>query len=134
MRNKHHVLFPKAIHESTKYGNELRNLPHMVPVMDVDIHQDLHKNIAMVPPLNYYIGNRVLYLMRGSDANNSVDAIHDYMSAVDEAIRHPKAGDLEKRLGGLVIDTMQEQIPFIENSNRLLREIDLRRPQRGKRA
>lgn len=133
MRNRHHVLFPKAIHEATEVGSELRSTRLLIPTMDADIHADLHNEVQIVPVLNHHMASRVLYLMQGSVANTSIQAMNEYMYAVEEAMNHPKTNDLDKRLGGLVIDSIDRQIPFIENSNRRLREIDLRRPQNGKR-
>lgn len=78
MRNRHHVLFPKSIHEATEIGSELRSTRLLIPTMDADIHTDLHRNIAFVHPLNHFMGQRVLYLMRGSEANNSIQAMNDY--------------------------------------------------------
>ena len=133
MRNKHHVLFPKSIHEATEIGSELRSQRLLIPTMDANIHTDLHRNIAFVPPLNHFMGQRVLYLMRGSDANNSIQAMKDYMDAVEDSMDHPKVNYMDRALGRVVIESINEQIPFIQNSNRLLREIDSRRPQRGTR-
>ena len=57
----------------------------------------------------------------------------DYMRAVEESMEHPKVNDLDRKLGEIVLESIDRQKPFIRNSNRLLREIDSRRQQRGTR-
>lgn len=126
--NRHHTLFPRVIHNATEVGATLRSRSLLIPRMDVDAHTELHNEIQMVPTLAHVMGARVLRLMEDSQATTSVEAMEDYMIAVEDAIGHPRANDLDKKLGSLVVECMNRQIPFIEKGQKT-RFIDLK-PQK----
>ena len=114
MRNKHHVLFPKVLHEATKVGKDTRETRLLIPTMDADIHTELHKEIQIVPVLNHYMASHVLYLMQGSEANTSLQAMDDYMRAVEESMEHPKVNDLDRKLGEIVLESIDRQNRSLE--------------------
>lgn len=123
--NRHHTLFPRVIHNATEVGATLRSRSLLIPRMDVDAHTELHQEIQLVPPLSHHMGSRVLRLMELSQATTNLQAIDDYMISVEDAMEHPKANDLDKKLGSLVVECMYSQIPFIEKGQKT-RFIDLK--------
>lgn len=120
MTNRHHVLFPRTIHESTHIGNELRSKSILIPRMDEDIHAELHDEISFVPMLNHYMGSRILKLMNQTRAHSPINGMKNYMLAVENSMEHSKVNELDRQLGRVVIESVGAQIPFVEKSNKII--------------
>jgi hypothetical protein len=112
--NGHHILFNRAAWESNANTKWLREETGLIVRMDYDTHNELHRNIAVVPLLDHYTASRVRSMMRGCDATKPLDIADDFMSAVQEAGRHYRAKPLDRALGELVILAVESQREYIE--------------------
>ena len=118
MRNRHHVLFPRSLHNATDVGFKLRTNNLLIPRIDVDAHAELHENVSIVPPLPNEIGSRTLRLMSLCQSRTNLQAIDNYMLSVEDAADHPRATDLDRKLGELVVESVYQQIPYIEKGQK----------------
>lgn len=110
--NKHHVQFPRALHEAHPDTKDIRRNQWLIPEIDIDVHTALHGLIAIVPVLDRYTAARVrrdFVPIKGS----YIGSIHELMSTIDEASRHPKAGPIEFSNAQVAIHALELQIPFI---------------------
>jgi len=111
----HHPLFPKIYHrrtykESTRIANKI-----VVRDMWRPIHEDLHREVSPVPPLGYYALLRVQRGLRPR-YDDPLQAIDHYSSLVELAAKDPKCKVGEAALNLLHIETLREQVPFIEEN------------------
>lgn len=114
MRDTHHVMNPERVHANTykeaAYIRELllaRNIPRF-------IHNQLHTETAPVPMLGFHALRRV-----ANDLDPYYeyvqDGIDDFCSAVERSNQHPKCKPMERRLGEVVIETVREQLPYLND-------------------
>jgi hypothetical protein len=113
--NGHHILFNRTAWESNADTKWLREESGLIVRMGYDTHIALHQAISVVPLLDHHTALRVRNSMRFSDATQPLDAADDFMSAVQEAGRRPKATSLERALGELVIMAVDSQREYIED-------------------
>ena len=85
-----------------------------MPPLDDPPHIALHKEISTVPLLDQHTAMRV--------HRNFEPAEGDYIASlwrlareIDQAIKHPRAGEIEKGLGNLAIYALECQVPFIKD-------------------
>lgn len=109
----HHSMYAERVHANTykeaQYIRELliaRKLPR-------DIHEELHAHTSPVPLLGYHTLRRVA---RDLDPYypQIQDGIDDWCFAVERSNEHPKAKPMEIKLGELAIETVREQLPFLD--------------------
>lgn len=132
--NRHHTKFPRPAHESNDNELSLRQDPSLIVRMHVDPHAALHKHVSMVPLMEYNMSGRVRRAYEG-DIDDPLHSIDLYMKAVEDACKHPKANELDRRIGELIIYAMDMQRPFIQEGIYRATLIDLGRlANRGYRA
>lgn len=113
--DRHHILYNRTAWESNTNTKWLRENSGLIVRIGQDAHAELHKVISVVPLLDHNAAVRVRNLMRGSDATKPLDIADDFMSAVQEAGRNPKANALDRALGELVIWAVEAQREYIED-------------------
>jgi hypothetical protein len=110
--NRHHILFPRRLHDAHPDTKELRRNHLLIPNMAVLGHAALHNEIAIVPPLDRFTAGRVLrdfYPVR----DNHIKTIEEFMRSIEEATRHPKAREVEILNAQVAIHAIEMQIPYI---------------------
>jgi len=114
--NNHHLLFPRALHEAMGPTKLLRNNMGMQALIDVDSHNEIHRELNIVPVLDFHNASRVVSGMRKRRPLNPQDplqSIDTYMFLVQEATMHPRNRELDVELGDLVIRAMELQRPIV---------------------
>lgn len=112
-RPKHHLLYSARIWKSQEPTAKLRSTPQLVIPIAADAHKEIHREIAIVPVLDHFTAERVLknfYPVR----NDYIASANELMFSIDEAIRSPKAREIEVALGQLVIHAIELQLPIIK--------------------
>lgn len=110
--NRHHLLFPANIHGHQPQLAALRNDTRLIVPIEVNHHRELHKDIQIVPPLSPWFALHSLRNFHDFANHNSHDwlaNIDAYQKSVDRAMKNPKASKLERDLGELTIEAMQQQ-------------------------
>mgnify|MGYP000894121300 CR=1 FL=1 len=110
---KHHINFTRASHESMETTRCLRRNHWLMPPMEDPPHIALHQTISTVPLLDPHTAMRVHRTFEPVEGDYIASA-WAYMRSIEQAIRHPRAGELEKRLGELSMYAIEQQIPFIK--------------------
>lgn len=110
----HHGLFTKSAYESQGSTKMLRNNPWLIMPLDEQTHRELHVDIPALPLLSPNTAQSVLKEFRPVKGNY-VATIFALMEAVGDANRHPRATPIEKEIGGLLINGLELQLPFIQD-------------------
>lgn len=128
--DRHHILYNRTAWESNTNTKWLREESGLIVRIGQDAHAELHKAISVVPLLDHNAAVRVRNLMRKSNATKPLDIADDFMSAVQEAGRNPKANRLDRALGELVIMAVEGQREYIEDGITSAQIFDLGAKQR----
>lgn len=109
--NRHHVLFARPQWEANCNTRMLRNNMGLIVPMDIDVHEALHKNITIVPALGHLAAQTVRAQMQPQ--HNPFAAIDGFRRAVEVANKNKHASELDVRLGELVLDSIDAQMPYL---------------------
>lgn len=110
--SRHHILFPKSDWESNDVAKQLRRIGSLIPLLDNGVHNELHREIPMVPLLGRNTLYHVMYHLdiRGK---HPLDAVDRLILAIEETKNSPKAKPLENDLADLTVRSLVEQRPYI---------------------
>ena len=117
--NRHHILFPRKLHDAHPDTKALRREQLLIPNMAVIGHTALHAEVAIVPPLDRFTAGRVrrdFYPVR----DNHIATIEELMRSIEIASKHPKTRSIEVENAQVAIHAIELQIPFIREH--LIRE------------
>jgi hypothetical protein len=109
--NRHHILHYNEYWRADRNNCKLRQAVGMIALMGVEEHTALHNACPAPPPLDIHIAQRAsgLYVPH----TNPLIAIDNFRFAVDKALRHPRAHDIERNVAMLTIEAVTLQLPFI---------------------
>lgn len=109
--NRHHLCFEAASWECKPDLLKIRRMGAMIVRLDEEVHSELHKAVITVPTPDRYMARRIL---RDFEPGRGIlQTMDNFMFTVQEAMQHPLAGEIEKGLGGLIIQAFELQKPFI---------------------
>lgn len=113
--NRHHLNFPRTIHEAQPQLAMIRGHNGLIVPLDLDTHEALHRTIAVVPAMSHYMAQRAFrgFIDYGYD-DNYINNIGNLQKGIEEAMRHPRASEIERALGSLTIQALDEQKPFVK--------------------
>lgn len=131
--DRHHILYNRTAWESNTNTKWLREDSGLIVRIGQDAHAELHKAISVVPLLDHNAAVRVRNLMRKSNATEPLDIADDFMLAVEEAIKNPKANELDRALGELVVKAVKGQFEYIKDGITKAQVFDLGAQRRSHR-
>lgn len=110
---RHHVQFPRLVHEANKDTKEVRRNHWLIPPLIVLGHIALHDEISVVPVLDRFTAQRVNrdFVPHRGDYIRSVENL---MFAIDDALKHPKTRAIEIENAQVAIHALELQLPFIK--------------------
>lgn len=85
-----------------------------MPPLDDPPHIELHKTISTVPLLDHHTAMRVHREFNPVEGDY-IASMWSLMRTIEQAIKHPRAGEVEKGLGNLAVYAIQQQIPFVKS-------------------
>lgn len=106
-RDRHHILHTGAEWNLRPESRALRETPQLIPTIDRDVHDEIHRQSPAVPLLSYYVMKRTVAIF--SPQGTTYETIDNLMSSIDEAGNHYKTHPLEKELAQLAIRTLEIQ-------------------------
>ena len=113
MRDRHHILHYRQEWRLRDDATAIREHPSLVPVLDRETHNEIHRHCPPVPLLGYHALRRVRALwVPHKDTIESVDSL---LWAIDETNRHPRAHPIERSLGELAMQAIELQKPYISS-------------------
>ena len=107
MRDRHHILFPRQEWSLRPESRDLRNTQPLIPRIDRELHNEVHRQVPFVPLIGYHALRRVatdFYPARGTLAS-----IDDMMLSMEKVSKHPKALPLEIGQIALAIEALDIQ-------------------------
>lgn len=108
---KHHILYTRSVHEANPYTKKLRETPGHIPPLVDDVEGDLHKAIAMVPPLDQYTAQHTLRILQPH--RTYLGSINNLLYAIEEAANHSRATELQRDMAELTMRAISMQVPYI---------------------
>ena len=115
-KDRHHILHTRAGWESNPDGKWLRQQHTLIPTLERDVHEAIHKECPAVPLLGY----RALHIVRGlykprETVLGSVDAL---TMAFQQAEHARDMHHIDSRLCQLAIQAIRLQIPYLRGNTR----------------
>ena len=117
------MLFPRQEHTLRPDAKKLRETPSLIPRLERELHNELHRNCPVVPALGYYALQRVM--REFYPARDTLTSVENYIEAVDIASMYPKTHPIERDLALLHIEAIELQIPYVREFQRRTTFIDL---------
>lgn len=113
-QDAHHILHHRQEWTLRREAESLRESPPLVPRMNREAHNELHRDVPPVPLLGHYALLRTVrsYEPAYGDTMTSVDNL---MFAIEEATRSPKAHQIEKDIAWLAINAIDLQRPYLRD-------------------
>lgn len=109
--DNHHILFNRQEWELRSESKLLRQTPSLIPRLDREVHEELHRACPAVPILGYYALFRTLRSFEESD--DTLESVDSLMFAIEAAGNSPKAHPIERSIGELAVQAIDLQRPFI---------------------
>lgn len=111
----HHILFEARNWAAHQPNRTLRQKPGLIVDLDRDAHEELHREVATVVAPSHRMGMAVLSLYRDNPDDN-IRSMENLMFAIDRATKHPRVRPIERQIGGLIIASVEAQLPFIRGN------------------
>lgn len=113
MRDKHHILHSRQEWRLRSESRQLREHPSLVPTIDRELHNEIHRECPPVPLLGYHALRSTLELW--TPRRDTLQSIDNLLFAISETNRHPRAHPIERELGMLAMEAIELQKPFIRS-------------------
>ena len=110
-RDRHHIIFEKVPWSSRPEAKRIREHPSLIKRMDREDHNEIHRNVTIVPLLGYYGLQRTWASFE--PGHNALKSMENLMGAFEAAGNHPKAHPIDKQLAELACWAVDLQRPFI---------------------
>lgn len=110
-RDRHHIIFEKALWNSRPDSKRIRDTPSLIVRMDREDHNEIHRNCPPIPILGYYGIMRTLSTFE--EGKNPLVTMESLMSSFENAGKNPKAHEIDRRLAELAAWSLDLQRPFI---------------------
>ena len=85
----------------------LRESPRLIPLIDRDVHDEIHRITPTVPLLSYHVLQNTV--ARFEPQCTTVETIDNLMMSIDRAAGHFRAHRLERALAAIAIETLDLQ-------------------------
>lgn len=109
MIDRHHILHQRNHWNSTPEGKLLRTTHSLIPKIDRDWHEAIHRDLPPVPMLGSYALRRVVTGFEPTgDTLRDIDGL---ARSMDRATKN--SHKLERELAGLAIENITAQRPYI---------------------
>lgn len=107
----HHILHSKRSWSMYAESLQMRENHTLIPKIDRDTHEALHRACPPVPLLGYHALQRTIRLWTPDE--DTLKSVDNLMFAIEEASWHPKSHPIESALAELAIQAIDLQKPFI---------------------
>ena len=110
--NGHHVLFPKALHNVQEPTKQLRRNQWLIPPVEYEPHERLHRAVGIVAVMDYITANKVLKLYEPYPGDY-IRSIEMLMFTMEAVAKSPRVPAIETGIVELAIAGIDAQLPFI---------------------
>ena len=112
-QNPHHVLYTRKPWMLQKPTRMLRENHWLRVPMDREVHDALHREIASVPLPDHFMAGRVLETFEPVEGDY-IKTLDMLRFAFNTAVKHPHVNYVERRLGGLIVESLGLQRAYID--------------------
>lgn len=105
--DKHHVLHTRQEWDLRPESAALRASGPLIPLVDRQVHDEVHRIAPAVPLLSYYVLVRTLRLYEPQET--TIASIDNLMGAIDVAAQHRRAHHVERGVADLAIEALSVQ-------------------------
>lgn len=124
MIDRHHILHSRKAWSSRDEALYLRERPELVPRLDRDAHEELHRVAPEVPLLGHHALAAVHRLYEpGDDTMGSLDNL---MGAIEKSAHHRKAHRVERLVAEAALEALDIQRAILRGNIVDLRVIRLK--------
>lgn len=109
----HHLIHSKRDWSTRPETLIIREHPSLIPRIDRDTHEALHRACPPVPLLGYHALLRTIRLWTPHE--DTIRSMDNLMFAIEEASWHPKSHPIESALAELAIQAIDLQKPFVRS-------------------
>lgn len=111
MIDRHHILFDQRSWNASELGRSLRGTPALIPRVDREVHNEIHREVPFVPVLGYH----ALMAVRNNfePSFDPLQSMDNLMFAIEDAGKHPRAHRIETEMCRLAIEAIELQRPYI---------------------
>lgn len=106
-KSKHHILNTRIDWSARPESLALRESPPLIPLIDQDVHDEIHRIAPAVPALGIYALKMInrLYVPEPS----TIRSIDNLLTAIDTAGNHPRAHRIERIMADCAIEAIEIQ-------------------------
>lgn len=106
-QDKHHILHNRIEWSARPDSLALRESPPLIPLIDRDVHDEVHRIAPAVPPLGIYALKMInrLYVPEPS----TIRSIDNLLMAIDTAANHHRAHRIERIMADCAIEAIEIQ-------------------------
>lgn len=105
--DRHHLIHTRSDWTSNKTAKRLRDTPELVPRIDRQLHNEIHRQAPAVPLLGYHALYRVSRDFE--TAETSWESLENLMRVIEQASRSPKSHRIESQLALLAVESLDIQ-------------------------
>lgn len=111
-KNGHHVLFYRNEWEARPDAKAVRRNPFLIPPLERDAHDELHRNVQYVPPLGRHLMALIKrdFLPIKDDYTGSIESL---MFEIEDKTKDRRVSELEAGVALLAVHALELQLPFI---------------------
>lgn len=107
MIDRHHILHSRKAWSSRGEAFELRERPELVPRMDRDAHEELHRIAPEVPLLGYHALAAVHRTYEPGDG--TMNSLDNLMGAIEKSARHRRSHRVERLVAEAALEALDIQ-------------------------
>ena len=105
--DNHHIVHNRLEWEERPEGMLIRQTPSLIVHIPRDEHNWIHDNSPAIPTLSVHVLQRAARFFNPS--GNTLTDVSRLQSSIERAVKHPRAHDIEQRLGYLAIEALEIQ-------------------------
>jgi len=114
-RDGHHILHNKQEWSLRPEAKALRETPSLIPRIDRDVHNEIHRVCPPVPILGFHALRRTIREFQPTpELFSSMDNL---MFAMEAAARDPRSHKIESDLAMLAVQAIDLQRPILKGNN-----------------
>jgi hypothetical protein len=110
---KHHILFTRYLWTSSEELKRLRATRELIVPLYIHEHKLLHREIEQVPVPDHHMIKRINAEFYPAK-NDPIQTIRNLEESIEVSLDNPYVSELAFRMGHLIIDSLEAQVPFIE--------------------
>ena len=107
LQDKHHILHHRVEWTARSQAAQLRETPQLIPLIDRDVHNEIHAIAPPVPLLGVYALNHTIAAFE--PRSSTLDTLDALLLAIDKAGNHRRAHSVERAVAQAAMQALEIQ-------------------------